>query len=149
MKVGTIPVRGRKPVVAHREAERLCTIPVRGRKQGRETWSGRTEHTIPVRGRKQERNLPQAMPLCTIPVRGRKLNRRALVYSGRQYHPRKGAKTAQIVFLLRVDLHCNFSPQNPLRRCAPAPSKGGSFCSCRYPVLSSPFWGSWHGVSRD
>ena len=129
MKVGTIPVRGRKPVVAHREAERLCTIPVRGRKQAR--------------------NRPQAMPLCTIPVRGRKLNRRALVYSGRQYHPRKGAKTAQIVFLLRVDLHCNFSPQNPLRRCAPAPSKGGSFCSCRYPVLSSPFWGSWHGVSRD
>ena len=67
---GTIPVRGRKPVVAHREAERLCTIPVRGRKQGRETWSGRTEHTIPVRGRKRLCNKCITRLSCTIPVRG-------------------------------------------------------------------------------
>ena len=53
-----------------------------------------TFQLLPVRGRKPLRGLRCRLPPGTIPVRGRKLNRRALVYSGRQYHPRKGAKNS-------------------------------------------------------
>ena len=45
--------------------------------------------------------------------------------------------------------NCNLSPQNPLRRCAPALPSGELFRLPFTPMLSSPFRRSWHGVSRD
>ena len=41
------------------------------------------------------------------------------------------------------------SPRKTLSGAARQLSRRESFCSCRYSVLSSPFRGSWHGVSRD
>ena len=70
--------------------------PARGRKQARPIYNEKSTkfQLIPARGRKRIVHDWIFRRSRTIPVRGRKLNRRALVYSGRQYHPRKGTKNS-------------------------------------------------------
>ena len=49
----------------------------------------------------------------------------------------------------QLDLTISTYPRKTLSGAARQLSRRESFSSCRYPVLSSPFRGSWHGVSRD
>ena len=63
-------------------------------------------------------------------------------------YPRKGTETQSHLLHYRSQEYFNLSPQT-LSGAARQLSRRESFSSCRYPVLSSPFRGSWHGVSRD
>lgn len=123
MLSSTIPVRGRKLVQCKTQIRLNGTIPVRGRKQHCCCVDGCSCSTIPVRGRKRIWAIPYRVHACTIPVRGRK----RVQVLGNPIHvstiPVRGQKLLCHAIKVFVP-DFNFSPQNPLRRCAPALPKG-------------------------
>ena len=131
-----IPARGRKHIAFFEtvdSAQQFQLIPARGRKPfpTAAVFSCPSFQLIPARGRKH----PQ-LPIPTtemfrfqlIPARGRKLFSLCAetLFFGFQLIPAK--------------------PSQALRASSP---EGRAFPAATYLVLSSPFRGSWHGVSRD
>ena len=109
-------------------------IPARGRKrtQGSIQESTREFQLIPARGRKR-----LEVPLILIGV---------LVIST---YPRKGTETQSDSAEQTGTCYFNLSPQKPSQALRASSPEGRAFVAATYLVLSSPFRGSWHGVSRD
>ena len=108
-------------------------IPVRGRKHrgGQERALTILFQLIPARGRKHKEDdsgFYFAELFQLIPARGRKLMRD---------HAEKLMAEFQLI---------PAKPSQALRASSP---EGRAFPAATYLVLSSPFRGSWHGVSRD
>ena len=152
-----IPARGRK----HRGGqERALTIlfqliPARERKH-KEDDSGfyfaELFQLIPARGRKRRRcyNRRVIFRISTYPRKGTKTvhtTTSARVVRISTY-PRKGTETSLHSLLMMVR-NFNLSPQKPSQALRASSPEGSAFPAATYLVLSSPFRGSWHGVSRD
>ena len=87
------------------------------------------------------------VPFQIIPARGRLHLAHGLLCDSpteRNLSPRKGTKTAQIVFLRRVDLHCDLSPQGGKK--APHQKKMRSFSFANLNSLFSVGYSSMNGT---
>ena len=130
-----IPARGRKHIAFFEtvdSAQQFQLIPARGRKPfpTAAVFSCPSFQLIPARGRKPSTFASMLIfhAFQLIPARGRKLFSLCAetLFFGFQLIPAK--------------------PSQALRASSP---EGRAFPAATYLVLSSPFRGSWHGVSRD
>ena len=135
------PQGGENKISHDKTAFLVSTIPVRGRKPELCFVIGQGSGTIPVRGRKQIHNALVCDIVRTIPVRGRKRIAEITIDIANQYHPRKGTETS---LPCHQSLCTRFQllPAKPSQALRASSPERGSFCSCRYPVLSSPFGGA-------
>ena len=129
-------------------------IPARGRKpeSPRYLSGNNLFQLIPARGRKRRRcyNRRVIFRISTYPRKGTKTvhtTTSARVVRISTY-PRKGTETSLHSLLMMVR-NFNLSPQKPSQALRASSPEGSAFPAATYLVLSSPFRGSWHGVSRD
>ena len=151
---GTVTI---KPEYCYAE-ECITTYPRKGTetRQSRDhDTSARLLQLTPARGRKPS-NPIHTKPMKQITTHPRKgtvtFNRLSIFVppSTITTYPRKGTVTRhrRRTCSGRTEEDYNLSPQNPLRRCAPALPKGELF-QLPLPCTKLPLRGSWHGASRD
>ena len=122
--------------------------PRKGAKTGADFFIRFSISTIPVRGRKQIAPGLVYVCGCTIPVRGRKqcsANRNRTYV---RYNPRKGTETS-LPCHQSLCTRLQLLPAKPSQALRASSPEGRAFPAATYLILSSPFRGSWHGVSRD
>ena len=108
---------------------------------------------IPVRGRKHRGGQERALTILfqLIPARGRKHKEDdSGFYFAELFQliPARGRKPNTNTSLHFHDIISTY-PRKPSQALRAGSPEGRAFPAATYLVLSSPFRGSWHGVSRD
>ena len=86
-----------------------------------------------------------------IPARGRKLesSHESIRMDKFQLIPARGRKPNTKDHILKIIVAFQLIPAKPSQALRASSPEGRAFPAATYLVLSSPFRGSWHGVSRD
>ena len=153
-----IPARGRKHIAFFEtvdSAQQFQLIPARGRKPfpTAAVFSCPSFQLIPARGRKPSTFASMLIfhAFQLIPARGRKHPQLPIPTTEMfrfQLIPARGRK---LFSLCAETLFFGFQliPAKPSQALRASSPEGRAFPAATYLVLSSPFRGSWHGVSRD
>ena len=152
-----IPARGRKLIQIMTSAKtfHISTYPRKGTETVA-TFSGELHvdafQLIPARGRKPRYNkvLLKTLLFQLIPVRGRKRGDLHCACTGLDFNlSPQGDGNLGNCPNRAVWATFQLIPAKPSQALRASSPEGRAFPAATYLVLSSPFRGSWHGVSRD